>query len=77
VNDISQKFTVSRQAVTKHIQYLSDAGLVRMQTQGRNTLCFPDFRPMKDVNGYISEFRKFWSRSLDKLEEYLDSGAVD
>src|SRR5689334_19421634 len=77
VNEISQKFTVSRQAVTKHITYLSEAGLVRMESQGRNTLCFPDFRPMKDVNSYIHEFRKFWSHSLDKLEEYLDSGAVE
>lgn len=73
INEISGRFDMSRQATTRHIYYLQEAGLLRLETQGRNTLCYPEYKPMKEVSEYLSYFDKFWNVSLNNLESYLDN----
>lgn len=73
INEISGRFDMSRQAITRHIYYLHEAGLLRLEHQGRNTLCYPEYRPMKEVSEYLSYFDRFWNVALGNLENYLDN----
>ncbi|NND72210.1 MAG: winged helix-turn-helix transcriptional regulator, partial [Rhodothermales bacterium] len=42
INDLSGQFNMSRQAVTKHVNVLDEAGLIRSEWEGRQRLCSAD-----------------------------------
>ncbi len=72
ISQISNKFEMSRQGVTKHIKTLEEAGLVMIHTRGRERYCFPDIRPLKEINKWLRFYEQFWDDSLQRLEDYLD-----
>ena len=72
ITQISNQFEMSRQGVTKHIKILNDVGLVKMDEQGRNSFCFADPKPLKEVNKWMQFYSQFWDDSLDNLGNYLD-----
>ena len=72
INDVADKFPVSRQGVTKHIKILEDAGLVEIQVQGRDRVCVASPRPLKEVQSWIAMYQHFWDEKLDKLGDFLD-----
>ena len=73
VTDLAQPFLdgMSLPAVTKHVKVLEKAGLI---TKGRNAQwrpCKLNGAPLKDVTGWLEQYRVFWEESFDRLEEYL------
>lgn len=72
ITQISNKFEMSRQGITKHINILKHAGLVNMTEDGRNRLCFADPKPLQEVNKWMQFYEKFWDDSLQNLGAYLD-----
>ncbi len=75
ITQISSQFSISRQGVTKHIKTLEDAGLVRIQTQGRERYCFADPKPLWEVNKWMKFYEQFWTGAIDNLGDYLDNKA--
>jgi len=73
ITQISNQFEISRQGVTKHIKTLEDAGLVYIDTQGRERFCNANAKPLKEVNKWIKFYEQFWDDKLDNLGDYLDS----
>lgn len=72
ISQVSDKFHISRQGVSKHIKLLNEAGMVTLETQGRETFCKADARPLKEVQSWLDAYDKFWDRKLDLLGEHLD-----
>lgn len=72
INQISEQFDISRQGVTKHIKTLEDAGLIKIETKGRERFCLADTQPLKQVNQWINTYAQFWDNSLDNLDKHLD-----
>jgi len=72
LTDLAAHFEVSRQAVTKHVYVLRDAGLVNMTRLGREQICSADLRRLKTVYDWVSLYREFWTEKLDSLGAYLD-----
>lgn len=62
---------MSRQAVTKHLHVLAQAGLVADRPQGRERIYRAVPEALADVEAWISEYRRSWEESLDRLDEYL------
>lgn len=75
ITQISNQFQISRQGVTKHIKTLEGAGLVKINSQGRERFCFADPKPLKEVNKWMKFYEEFWDGTLGNLEDYLDSKA--
>ncbi len=73
ITQISNQFEITRQGVTKHIKTLEDAGLVYIDTQGRERFCNANTKPLKEVNKWITFYEQFWDDKLDNLNDYLDS----
>lgn len=72
INQISEHFnSVSRQAITKQINYLKDSGLIHMQKNGREKYCYLTLDNLDEVNVWLKQFEKFWNKKLDKLDRYL------
>ena len=75
ITQISSQFSISRQGVTKHIKTLEEAGLVRIQNQGRERYCFADPKPLREVNKWMQFYEQFWTDAIGNLGDYLDNKA--
>ena len=73
ITQISGQFDISRQGVTKHIKTLEEAGLVNIDSQGRERFCYANPKPLKDVNTWLQFYTQFWDDSIQNLGDYLDS----
>lgn len=72
ITQISNQFEMSRQGVTKHIKTLEDAGLIHLNSKGRERFCYANAKPLKELNKWLKFYEQFWDDSLDNLEQYLD-----
>ncbi len=73
ITQISNQFDISRQGVTKHLKTLEDAGLIKIDTKGRERFCYADAAPLQEVNQWLKFYEQFWDNTLDNLNTYLDS----
>jgi len=73
ITDISAKFDISRQGVTKHIKILEDAGLVGIKKNGREQMIYPNPKSLKKVSDWLKFYESFWDDKLKSLVNYLDS----
>jgi len=71
VNDVAERFDISRPAVSKHIKILNECGLVVIQKKGRKRYCRADTRKLQEVMEWAQRYRKFWNERLDALEAML------
>lgn len=72
INDISDRFPSTRQAVTKHIKILKKAGLVEIEKRGREKYCTADPSPLREVYDWVSAYERIWDQKLSSLEQYLN-----
>ncbi|MCK8479300.1 ArsR/SmtB family transcription factor [Psychroserpens algicola] len=72
ITQIASQFDMSRQGVTKHIKTLEGAGLVSLDTQGRERFCNANAKPLKEINKWMTFYEQFWDDSLENLGSYLD-----
>lgn len=73
VNELADKYEMSLQAVSKHIQVLVRSGLVVKQKFGRQRLCRVRYKPLEMVSELLEEYRRFWEARMDSLEEYFEN----
>lgn len=72
VTDIAKPYDISLNAVSKHLRVLERAGLLRREVRGREHVLFYDGGPLAEVGTWLERHRRFWSRSLDRLEDHLE-----
>ena len=72
VNAIAERFHVSRQAVSLHIQYLNDCGLISIQQQGRERYCQANLDKLDAITDWVLESKKMWMRQFKSLEKFLE-----
>ncbi|PRX54993.1 ArsR/SmtB family transcription factor [Flagellimonas meridianipacifica] len=75
ITQISGQFAISRQGITKHLKTLEDAGLIQIQTKGRERFCLADPLPLQEVNHWLKFYERFWDDTLQNLSSYLDNKA--
>lgn len=71
VNAIAREFDITRQAVSLHIQFLKDCGLLVIKQQGRERYCEAKLAKLSEVTDWVDQYRKYWDTRLDSLENYL------
>jgi DNA-binding transcriptional ArsR family regulator len=72
VSELAKPFSMSLPAVMKHLDVLSDAGLVSRAKTGRVVACRLDAEPMRDAFEWLNRYEKFWSTRLDRLAAFLE-----
>jgi DNA-binding transcriptional ArsR family regulator len=75
VTDLAAPFDLSLNAVSKHIQVLEKAGLLRRRRAWREHLVSFDATPLVEVNAWLEGTRAFWTARLDALEAVLREDA--
>lgn len=70
-NALAVEFHTSRQAVSKHIQILTECELVRQEQKGREIYYHINSNKMKEIDTWLEQFRKSWETRFDQLDTVL------
>ena len=62
---------ISRQAVTKHLDALRAAGLIRVRRLGRERLHELDAGPLREVDDWLRPYAEAWDGRLTALRRHL------
>ncbi len=68
------RLTISRQAVSRHLNELEQAGLVRSERVGRETRYSLEPEPLSEAAGWLTKRSDAWDRTLGRLKEHVESG---
>jgi DNA-binding transcriptional ArsR family regulator len=64
---------ISRQGVTKHLQVLADAGVVRDLKQGRERLWQLDPAQIDAARAALEQIGQQWEQALGRLKAFVES----
>lgn len=71
-NALSEHFNSSRQAVSKHLQILTECEILRQEQQGREIHYHLNADKMKEVEKWLEQFKLLLSRRFDQLDSVLE-----
>ena len=71
VTELAEPFSMSLNAVSKHIFVLERAGLVRRRRAGREHRLSFNPKPLEESANWIERQRSFWTARLDVLDAAL------
>src|SRR6476660_2131699 len=72
VSELAAPFDISLQAVSRHIQVLVRAGLVRQERTGRISRCRLEAGPIFEAALWLNRYSKYWQAQFDTLAAWLD-----
>jgi DNA-binding transcriptional ArsR family regulator len=72
VSELAKPFAMSLPAIMKHLDVLSDAGLVAREKAGRVVACHLTAMPLEQAVQWLGRYQRFWSESLDRLASYVE-----
>ncbi|MBN9043831.1 MAG: transcriptional regulator [Rhizobiales bacterium 62-47] len=75
VSELAKPFAMSLPAVMKHLDVLSDAGLIARSKTGRTVTCRLTAGPMEDAMQWLSRYQRFWTEQLDRLAAFVEDDA--
>jgi len=71
VSELASGFAISLQAVSRHIQVLVRAGLIRQERTGRISRCNLTAGPLFDAALWLNRYTKYWQAQFDVLADTL------
>jgi DNA-binding transcriptional ArsR family regulator len=74
ITHLSAESAVSRQAITKHLDVLSKAGLVRGGRRGREHIWELEPQRFADAREYLDRISRQWDDALDRLKRFVEEG---
>jgi DNA-binding transcriptional ArsR family regulator len=72
ITHLSAKSAVSRQAITKHLRVLSDAGLVRGTQRGRERVWDLEPERLVAAHDYLDRISRQWDEALGRLRRFVE-----
>jgi DNA-binding transcriptional ArsR family regulator len=72
VSELARPLPMSLPAVMKHLDVLSDAGLIRRTKTGRIVACELTPEPMENAMNWLNRYLRFWSEQLDRLAAFVE-----
>ncbi|MBM3646410.1 MAG: helix-turn-helix transcriptional regulator [Alphaproteobacteria bacterium] len=72
VSELARPFPVSLPAIMKHLDVLSDAGLIERHKTGRVVTCRLKAAPMEQAMNWLARYQHYWTEQLDRLAAYLE-----
>lgn len=71
VTELAAPFDMSLPAVSKHLKVLERAGLIARGRDAQWRPCRLHAAPLKNVAEWVDHYRRFWTESLNRLDDYL------
>jgi DNA-binding transcriptional ArsR family regulator len=73
VGELAEPYDMSLAAVSKHLKVLERAGLISRGKEAQWRPCRLEAEPLRELAGWVENYRRFWDQSLDRLEDYLEA----
>jgi DNA-binding transcriptional ArsR family regulator len=72
IAQLTQGSRLTRQAITKHLRVLEDAGIVHSVRKGRESLFEFDPTPMDEMRAYLDRVSADWDQALGRLKAFVE-----
>lgn len=72
-NALAEEFHTSRQAVSKHIQILTECELVSQEQKGREIYYHLNADHLKEIDKFMDQFRKILETQFNQLDNLLSN----
>ena len=72
VSQLAAPFSISQQAVSKHLAYLENAHLIERLRNGRENFCALKPDAISEVAHWVEGYRQFWEKSFTRLDLLLE-----
>lgn len=77
VTDVAEPFEMSLAAISKHLNVLTNAGLISQEKRGRVKWCKLEPDALRDASVWMKGFGQMESVDLDAFERFLDAELGD
>lgn len=71
VSDLAEPFNMTMPAITKHLKVLERAHLIERSREAQYRPCKLQPEPLKAIDEWMEQYRKFFEESFDRLDTYL------
>lgn len=72
VNEVVEKFEISRPAISKHLKILNECGLITIRQKGRERYCQIQTKNLIPAFLWIEKYQKQWEDRIDSFENYIN-----
>ena len=73
VNELAEPFSITKQAVSKHIQVLEQSGLITRTREGQRRPCHLDPAALEALTSWIDTYRLTVEQQFRRLDSVLDT----
>ena len=70
-NAVAEEFNTSRQAVSKHIQILTECDLVKQEQKGREIYYHINANKVKEIDKWVEQFKGILETQFNQLDKVL------
>src|SRR4051812_44340842 len=72
VSELARPFSLKLPGMMKHLDVLSDAGLITRTKNGRTVAVSLSAAPMQEAMSWLNRYERFWTVSLDRLVAFVE-----
>ena len=73
VNALAEQFDMSRQAVSLHLKYLQECGVIIVKKEGRERICELELKAVAELADWLEPFKVLWEKRFNQLDQVLKS----
>ena len=74
VSGLARPFSLKLPGMMKHLDVLSDAGLITRTKTGRTVSVHLSVAPMQEAMAWLNRYERLWTVSLDRLVALVEEG---
>src|SRR3982074_1366493 len=74
VSELARPFSLKLPGMMKHLDVLSDAGLITRTKTGRTVSVHLSVGPMREAMEWLKRYERFWTVSIDRLVALVEDG---
>jgi DNA-binding transcriptional ArsR family regulator len=73
VNQLAEPFSISLQAISKHLKVLERAGLISRGREAQWRPCRLEAAPLEIASDWIERYREIWRDRFDRLDQEIQN----
>lgn len=71
---VREEFGITQPAVSQHLRVLRENGFATVRAEGARRLYAVDTGPLREVDSWLDQYRRFWTQPLDALATEVARG---
>jgi len=72
VGELTDELGLPQPSVSKHLKVLREGGFVESRVEAQRRVYRLNPGPLREIDAWLTPFRRFWSKHVDALERHLD-----